>query len=305
MPISIKRVIEPAASLVCSVESTRWPVRAASIAICAVSRSRISPTMITSGSARTIARSPVANVSPALGLTWIWVIPSSWYSTGSSIVTMCCSGVLATLERGVQRGRLARAGRPGHEHGAVGLRIGAMEAVQLGLRHAELGEVHHDRFLVEDAHDHALAAHRRHGDDAQVDAVAVDGQPDAAVLRQAPLGDVELGHDLHARDDAGGHPPRDRVDVAQHAVDAEAHAQVLALRRDVKVGGALLDGLPDELVDELDDRRVVGGLVQLDDRASRVARLVVGPSRATSPTRERREITAAMSSLVATATRTS
>ena len=29
-----------------------------------------------------------------------------------------------------------------------------------------------------------------------------DVQPDAAVLRQAPLGDVEVGHDLHARDEA-------------------------------------------------------------------------------------------------------
>ena len=37
-----------------------------SIAIWAVSASRISPTMITSGSWRSIARSPVANVRPVL-----------------------------------------------------------------------------------------------------------------------------------------------------------------------------------------------------------------------------------------------
>ena len=60
MPISIRRVIAVGASLVCSVERTRWPVSAASIAICAVSRSRISPTMMTSGSARIIERRPVA-----------------------------------------------------------------------------------------------------------------------------------------------------------------------------------------------------------------------------------------------------
>src|SRR6266480_3256020 len=52
------------ASLVCSVESTRWPVSADSTAICAVSRSRISPTMITSGSALIIERRPEAKVSP-------------------------------------------------------------------------------------------------------------------------------------------------------------------------------------------------------------------------------------------------
>ena len=122
------------------------------------------------------------------------------------------------------------------------------------------------RVLVEDAHDDALAAHGRHRDDAQVDAVAVDGQPDAAVLGQAALGDVELGHDLHARDDAGGHPPRDRRDVAQHAVDAEAHAQVLVPSGVMwRSDAPCLDGLADELVDELDDGRVVGGLVQVDD----------------------------------------
>ncbi len=63
-----------------------WPVSAASIAIRAVSPSRISPTMTMSGSARRIERKPVAKSSPALRLTLIWLMPLSWYSTGSSIV---------------------------------------------------------------------------------------------------------------------------------------------------------------------------------------------------------------------------
>ncbi len=69
--MSMSRIGALGASLVCSVESTRWPVSAASTAMWALSRSRISPTMITSGSARTIARSPVANVSPVRSATWI------------------------------------------------------------------------------------------------------------------------------------------------------------------------------------------------------------------------------------------
>jgi hypothetical protein len=40
----------PAASLVWMVDSTRWPVSDAWMAISAVGKSRISPTMITSGS---------------------------------------------------------------------------------------------------------------------------------------------------------------------------------------------------------------------------------------------------------------
>ena len=43
-PMSCRRAIDAAALCVCSVVSTRWPVIAAWIAICAVSSSRISPT---------------------------------------------------------------------------------------------------------------------------------------------------------------------------------------------------------------------------------------------------------------------
>ena len=87
MPMSINRPSALGASRVWSVESTRWPVRAASTAMCAVSRSRISPTMITSGSARSIERSPTSNVTPALGAICICLMPWILCSTGSSIVS--------------------------------------------------------------------------------------------------------------------------------------------------------------------------------------------------------------------------
>jgi len=52
MPIFINRVMVSGAPFVCSVESTRWPVSAALMAISAVSKSRISPTRIMFGSCR-------------------------------------------------------------------------------------------------------------------------------------------------------------------------------------------------------------------------------------------------------------
>src|SRR5260370_1880300 len=55
--MSTKRVTALAASLVWSVESTRCPVSDAWTAICAVSRSRISPTSTTLGSCRRIPTS--------------------------------------------------------------------------------------------------------------------------------------------------------------------------------------------------------------------------------------------------------
>ena len=69
-------------------------MRAASIEIFAVSVSRISPTMTTSGSERRIERSDDANVSPARTLICTWFTPASRYSTGSSTVMMLISGRL-------------------------------------------------------------------------------------------------------------------------------------------------------------------------------------------------------------------
>ena len=75
MPMSIRRVKALGASLVCSVLKTRWPVSDAWMALSAVSRSRISPIRITSGSWRRMLRSAAANVRPILACTWIWLMP--------------------------------------------------------------------------------------------------------------------------------------------------------------------------------------------------------------------------------------
>ena len=53
---STMRSMESAALFVCSVASTKWPVSAAVSAVWMVSRSRISPTRMMSGSSRNTAR---------------------------------------------------------------------------------------------------------------------------------------------------------------------------------------------------------------------------------------------------------
>ncbi len=53
---SMMRLTVPWAPVVCSVAKTTWPVSAAVIAASIVSRSRISPTRITSGSCRKARR---------------------------------------------------------------------------------------------------------------------------------------------------------------------------------------------------------------------------------------------------------
>ena len=62
-----------------------------------------------------------------------------------------------------------------------------------------------------------------------------------------------LTREMTAGHGAGG----DRGGLLEHAVDAVADAHVLVVGLEVDVGGAALDGLRDDLVDELDDRGVL------------------------------------------------
>ena len=80
---------------------------------------------------------------------------------------------------------------------------------------------------------------------------------DAAVLRNAPLRDVEPRHDLETRRDL--HRQRDRRprDLGEHAVLPQPNAEVLLVRLEVDVRGAALDRVEHHLVDEAHDRRVV------------------------------------------------
>ncbi len=137
--------------------------------------------------------------------------------------------------------------------------------------------------------------------------MALDHERHAAVLRQPLLGDVEVGHDLHARDDAGHHSARDRRGLAEHAVHAEAHAHLAAaVRLEVEVGGAVLHRLGDDRVDELDDRRVVRGLADVRDQREVLGlRPPATASAIASSRRFMREISAATSSPEATTGRSS
>ena len=129
--------------------------------------------------------------------------------------------------------------------------------------HAERGEVEAAGLLVEKTQHHALAVARRDGRDAHVDRAAGDPQADAAVLRQALLGDVELRHDLDARDDERRHRALGLQNLTQHAVHAEAHDEAVLERLDVDVGRVLLHRLREHRVDEPDDRRVVVAVEQV------------------------------------------
>ena len=124
--------------------------------------------------------------------------------------------------------------------------------------HADGVQVELDDRAVEHPHDDALAEHGGQHGDAQVDGVAADGQLDAAVLRQAALGDVEVGHDLDARGDGEGQVPRRRHHLVQHAVGLDADLEFVLERLEVQVAGVVLDRQQQHHVQQLADRGAVG-----------------------------------------------
>ncbi len=73
-------------------------MRAAWMAVSAVSRSRISPTMTTSGSWRRMERRPLAKVYSLEWFIWLWLRPSTLYSIGSSRVMILVPATFS-LER--------------------------------------------------------------------------------------------------------------------------------------------------------------------------------------------------------------
>ena len=146
------------------------------------------------------------------------------------------------VEAGVERHRLAAAGGAGDEDHSLGQGEGfEEEALLLGVE-AELVHADLRRGRIENAQDDLLAPHGRHGVDPHVDAAfALQGEAQASVLGNAAFGDVELGHHLQPRCEAGPHLHRRLAFLAQDAVDAEAHAARAAVGLEVNVGGAGAD----------------------------------------------------------------
>ena len=225
MPMFISRLIVLGASLVCSVESTRWPVSAALTAISAVSKSRISPTRMMFGSCRRKARSAAAKFRPMFSLDLHLVdagqveldrvlgghdVRLGRVDAARSTSTACWSC----------RCRSGRSPAPCPTASGSPPRTCASDSgSKPSLRHVE-----HQLVAVEQAQDDLLAEQRRQaprrGSRSPWLAVVVVADLDAAVLRQALLGDVELRHDLDARGDRVAELQRRRHDVVEHAVDA-------------------------------------------------------------------------------------
>ncbi len=176
---------------------------------------------------------------------------------------------------GVQRVGLAAAGGARDEDHPPRLEDGLLELLDGLLLEPQFGEVEHEVVLVEEPHDDLLAEEGGEDRDAEVDLLGAllqfHLQFDAAVLREALLGDVELGEDLDARDDGVAQFHRGGHHLVEDAVHPEPDPELLLIGLDVDVGGLALDGVGEDEVDQPDD----GGLLGLRLQFGHVHGLIV------------------------------
>ena len=140
---------------------------------------------------------------------------------------------------------------------------GVLELDQGVAVQAELVDTGGEVGLVEHAEHDLLAVDRRQNRDAQIEIFSRHAHAHAAVLRQPALGDVEVGHDLDARDHRRGKAFRRRLHIVQHAVDAVPDGETVLERLDVDVGRAHVEGVRDQQADQADDRRFRREVLQL------------------------------------------
>src|SRR5690349_15636212 len=121
------------------------------------------------------------------------------------------------IQRGVERGRLARAGWTSHQDHAVRLRDVATKLAQILFRktndiQVEISKLFVDLFFVQDTNHCVFAVNSRHDRNAEVDVAAFITNSETAVLRHPTLGDVELRHDFDTRDQRLVISEIDRID---------------------------------------------------------------------------------------------
>ncbi len=112
-----------------------------------------------------------------------------------------------------------------------------------------------ERFLIEDAKYSILAVAGGHDGDAKIDEAALIFHAEAAVLRDAALGDVQIAENFYARENGRVPLFRDGLHgVLEDAVDAVLDGDFGVAGFDVDVTGAAFKRGKNDGFDEADDR---------------------------------------------------
>ena len=97
--------------------------------------------------------------------------------------------------------------------------------------------------------------HRGHNRHAEIDQPALIPDPESSVLRHAPLGDIELAHDLHAAQNRRVVLARNRRHrLLQHAVNAVLHVHRIVVALNMNIRRAPLQCRKNRRIHQPDNR---------------------------------------------------
>ncbi len=168
------------------------------------------------------------------------------------------AGIQAT-EAGIQGGTLAATGGARHKENPVRPRDVGFEQRAMVFREAQVAQVKQHRGRQNADHD-ILAMRRRHHRDAQIVLAASDPHARASVLRQAPLHNVEMRHQLDATDDGRIEMPdiARHAHVIQHPINAPSNRHPVTVGLEMDIRGAVIDRVVQHLVDQPHHGGVLG-----------------------------------------------
>src|SRR5674476_425819 len=173
-------------------------------------------------------------------------------------------------ERGVEGGGFARTGRAGDQQDAVRARQQTVELLQvIACKTNRLEAEAHVR-TIKHAHDDALAMHGGHGGDTQVKLAAFDAYFDAPVLRQTPLGNVEVRHEFDAGVDRSAMLGRDNFGDVNDAVHPITYMQAVVKGLQVDVRCAQVNHAANDLIDHTDDGRFTGEVLEMFNKITAI-----------------------------------
>ena len=152
---------------------------------------------------------------------------------------------------------------PGNEHHSVRIGDRPLEFFETLLLKTELGHVEHQLVFVEQTKHDLFAKERRQGRNTKIEfaraVVDLDLDLDAAVLRQAFLGNIEFRHDLETRDERVADLHRRMHHVVQNAVNTKSDAEILFVRLDVNIRRSAAKRIDHQHVYQPDDRSIFAG----------------------------------------------
>ena len=124
---------------------------------------------------------------------------------------------------------------------------------------AQIGKAAQQHFRVENPHHQLFAKSGRQGGHPQFDFTAITTAGfDTAILRFALFGDIHPRQHFEAASHGGGYIGGQFVDVVQNTVDAEADAPYFPAWLYVDIRSALVVGVLQQPIHNLDDMLVIG-----------------------------------------------